>query len=326
MLRRLRARLRRVLRPDWAAVAEATASDDTRAQARAGEREGRGEPAEARDVFEPRIPHLLRAVALAPLDDAPLLELAEHVDPHWRAAILAGVELTALLRAGAWRGEPAGLAEATLAIAWNKHRFGARYDLALAPALGRSGSVVSRRRGVVDGVSLPAAQLVAFGRQLRRLRPITHVELSAAGQHMDELAASEVLEGIRSLSLARGGVDDAGLLGLVRASRLRELRWLDLRGNAITDAGIEALAASEALPQLRWVELGHNPCVDPTPHLEWEESFDWGPTPCHIAAPERGRELVGRYGARAWITDAPLCRDKLELIRPLPAQRYAWLP
>lgn len=271
-----------------------------------------------------RIASWFRELARRPLDDAPLLALAEVVvEPEWREALLAAVELTTLLRSETFVHEPRR--ELELRVQWLMRRAKADHDHDVSVLLGPKGRVLSRWRGVVDGVAMRAADFLGHGDLLLELRPVLHLKLLEGGEHLDALARAPLLARLRSLDLTSTGLDDVTLMKLVDSPYVRELRWLDVSRSEITDAGIHALAASENLPHLRRLEVRYARCRNPCPQLVYEEHHDWGPAPRRLESPRFGQELEDRYGRRRWISDAPRCDHEDELHSPLPPQRYSWL-
>lgn len=270
-----------------------------------------------------RIESLLREVARRPLDDAPLLAFAEAVaEPRWREALLAAVELAEVLRSEVVTRRRR---ELECKIEWLMRQVGNGDERPVEVLLGKHGRVLSRWRGAADGVAMRAADFLAHGDLLLELRPIFHVALLDAGEHLAALARDPLLARLRSLDLDGSGIDDAGLQRLVDSPHVRELRWLGLSRCRISNAGIDALAASEHLPHLRWIEVRYNPCDNPCPHLVYEENHDWGPAPRHVEFPEFGRELTARHGRKRWICEPPRTLHDDELHSPLPPHWYYWL-
>lgn len=158
------------------------------------------------------------------------------------------------------------------------------------------------RRGLVEHVTLPAHELSAKAEALYALAPIRHLTVTDLKPVIRTFFESPHLERLVSLGLAGNGLDDDDVAVLASSPRLARLRWLDLSNNAITRAGLEALAASAHLPALRTLVIRKNPCGDPTPSPPIQDGWaDW-PDP---SIPELGRELVGRFGPRPWLTTAP---------------------
>lgn len=153
-------------------------------------------------------------------------------------------------------------------------------------------------RGFVDKVRLEARAFLDRGAAIFAVAPVMHVQLTGVRGLTAALAASPHLARLRSLSLARTGLDDAGLIELVASPHLGALRWLDLSGNQLRRPALEALCASPGLPRLTFVNLTRNPCPNPCdlPVVDYDGLPRWEP-----GDPALQTELEARHGVRPWL-------------------------
>ena len=126
------------------------------------------------------------------------------------------------------------------------------------------------------------------------------LRLLNAGPVINDVCASALLKGLRSLDYGRGNLGDSGAKAVAESPHLADLRWLDLSNNDIGDAGLDALAASTNLPSLAHLEFHGNPAADPTPEVIEESGFIHD-----IRYPESGKDLQAKHGYRAWLGDEP---------------------
>lgn len=188
----------------------------------------------------------------------------------------------------------------------------AQIEDALAPLAARIAEPVKAlvdgweiRRGLVEHVTLRAADFPRRAAELYARAPIRHLTLTAAGDALDAIDSPHLAR-LHSLSLAGGGLDDLALARLARSPHLARLRWLDLAGNAITAEGLGALAAASTLPALRHVRLVGNPCGDPAAQPPCD---GWGERTVPDLSPT-GAWLARHFGPRPWyLNPAPDDRD-----------------
>jgi hypothetical protein len=93
----------------------------------------------------------------------------------------------------------------------------------------------------------------------------------------------------------RDDFGDGQAVALAASPHAAGLRWIDFTNCAIGRAGVEALAASPHLANVRYMCFDGNPC-DPTPQLVEIGSGS------EMQQPPVARELVAKFGARAWLT------------------------
>ncbi len=155
------------------------------------------------------------------------------------------------------------------------------------------------RRGFPEEVTMDTATFLARANELYQRAPVLHLTLRDARDHMAALAASPALARLESLALYKCQIGDEGAKLLAASPHLRRLRWLHLGFNDIGTAGIEALAASPNLPSLGYLGFQGNKIDDPTPRIGGQDEYGM----VHdMELPEAGRDLVRRFGDRAWLT------------------------
>lgn len=109
----------------------------------------------------------------------------------------------------------------------------------------------------------PEAFVAAFSRvQGARLRVLEIGGLELTGEHMGQLAASSVLEGVESLTLNHNPLGDEGARALASSPHLGKLRTLALQSCQIGPEGIEALMCAPWIAQLERLELSMNRIED----------------------------------------------------------------
>lgn len=167
------------------------------------------------------------------------------------------------------------------------------------------------RRGFPEEVTMDAATFLARADELYRRAPVLHLTLRDARSHTAALFAAPALARLHSLSLHSCHIGDEGARHLADSPHLGKLRWLDLSLNDIGQAGLEALAASTNLPSLGYLGFTSNKVDDPTPRIGGQDEYGMVHDMEH---PEAGRDLVRRFGDRAWLTtqirsDWPPARD-----------------
>lgn len=144
-------------------------------------------------------------------------------------------------------------------------------------------------RGFVEVVTLDAAKFLATYEQLYNTEPVLHVTFTNAGPVAEQLFACPGLARLKSIELWNNQLGDAGAIALAKSPYLGSLKWLGLGKNQIGTAGLEALA--QHLADVGYVNFEANAIPDPTPGSGDEYASE---TPV-------GRELVGKFGPRAWL-------------------------
>jgi len=182
---------------------------------------------------------------------------------------------------------------------------------AWAASLGDLVLAYNFRRGFPEEVTMDTQTFLARHDELYQRSPVLHLTLRDARGHTAELFASPALSRLHSLSLYKCNVGDEGAIHLASSPHLRNVRWLDLSFNDIGTPGLEAIAASANLPSLGYLGFTANKVEDPTPSIGGIEENGLVHDMEH---PESGRELVRRFGERAWLTtqvrsDWPPARD-----------------
>lgn len=244
---------------------------------------------------------LLQAVLDDPEQDGPRLAYADHCDERGDPRgefIRAQCELTAMYRHRKLDDRRFAAALATEDRLLKAHaRDWAR------PVEG----LVEHRffhRGFVEHIALDARRFLQSAPRLYQAAPIRHLTLTQPAPvpvpGIEELARSPLLDRIVSLSLAKGRIGDAGVRALAASAHLGKLRWLDLSDNDISRQGLEELCASPGLPELRYLEFKRNRVADPTSKPGGMDA-DTGQIFGFDIAP-LGRELMERYGRKAWLT------------------------
>jgi hypothetical protein len=146
-------------------------------------------------------------------------------------------------------------------------------------------------RGFVELVTMSARAFLEYAPALFKLAPVQHLNLTEAGDVIEELLESTYLENIRSLSLDRCHLTDRHLAELVHSHKLTQLRWLSIGENEIGLEGVKALVDASDL-NLEYVRLFGNPC-DPG-----ERYAQDGDRIVERWLPEVGRYLEEEYSQR----------------------------
>jgi uncharacterized protein (TIGR02996 family) len=230
-----------------------------------------------------------------PEEDAPRLAYADVVadrDPERAELIRIQVELARGRRTHTRPASWSSLYRRQLALL---HRCGAEWA---APVQGLA-VAHDFRRGFVEEVTVEAAVFLARAAELYRRAPIRHLTLRSARGLTGPLFASPALARLESLSLYKNAIGDEGAAQLADSPHLAGLRWLDLGFNDIGMTGLEAIAASSKLPALGYLGFQGNKVDDPTPSIGGIE--DSGVVH-DMEYPALGKELVRRFGGRAWLT------------------------
>ena len=131
------------------------------------------------------------------------------------------------------------------------------------------------RGGVIDSVSVDAAQFLAHGAAIFALAPIRKVRLLPPSEHLAEVVQSSILLHVRELDLTENSLGDRGPALLARSPHLGQLVALDLGFTDLGAVGLKILADSPALGGLRSLRLNDNPNLGPlgvralveSPHL-----------------------------------------------------------
>ena len=250
---------------------------------------------------------LLQRVLENPDDDAPRLDFAAFKtaqgDPHGE---FIRVEL-ALARTD--RHDDANyvpLAEASYSLT-------DQYGPAFAGAVADMVKTYHFYRGFVEFVELPARRFLEIAPQLYTLAPIRHVNLLGTRSLIGDLAASPLLEPLRSLSLQNWKLIDRDIEVLAASPHLKNLRWLSLVDNLLGLKGAEYLAASPNFPNLQYVVFARNP-VDPSERYGNDQGIiidSW--------MEESGSLLEEKYGPIRWLHANPSPRKS----RDVPPSRYS---
>jgi uncharacterized protein (TIGR02996 family) len=236
---------------------------------------------------------LLAAVLADPAADAPRAAYADalELEGDIRCELIRlQLAATAARRAGE-RPDAGGLRHAAQLLVAN----GARWAAEVQPLVDE----VTFLRGFVDKVRLDARAFVERAERIYAVAPVLNVALTVVGGAIEALAASPALARLRSLCLARSGIDDAGVAALLASPHLGQLRWLDLSQNRLGVAAVEALCAARAtLPWLTFVNLHKNTVSVPcdTPVVDYDGLPRW-----EAIDPGLQAELEARHGAQRWL-------------------------
>ena len=162
-------------------------------------------------------------------------------------------------------------------------------------------------RGFVSAVTMQSKYFLMFTEEVFRRAPIQHLELTYAGQHMAQLAATEDLWRVRSLRLPERNdlnkhmrlnkLRDEHLRILASSPHLAGLALLDLEDAAITPRALDYLALSPYLTSLSDVRVDHYYYedfkgrfgIDTGKEFEASKIPDWAP------------ELEARHGYLPWL-------------------------
>jgi len=197
---------------------------------------------------------LLRAVLVAPDDDAPRLVYAdwleENGDPARAAFIRAQVELARLPPNHPKRPQ---LVQTERSL-WTKHR--AEWT-AWLPAWAE---VASFHRGFVERIRCDAAHFLAGADEVRLRTPLVGLRLDGAAEYAVPVFLQRVLEGIRSLTLSVN-VPAEAWDHFAACPYLGRLEELDLNSKGPAAKLVTALTESASLGALRslrlkWCALG----------------------------------------------------------------------
>jgi uncharacterized protein (TIGR02996 family) len=194
-----------------------------------------------------------QAVLEAPDDDAVRLIWADWLDDHdapERAAFIRDqIALARLADNDPARNAVAARARAALAAhegAW------VAADLR---GLVEGGTF---RRGLVEGVTLKAADFLQHAEQLFRLAPIRRVRLRQPQGHLRGVAVCPDLARLTALDLRGNGLDDDALRPLFASPHLARLAALDLSNNHLGAASARRLVECGSFPGLVDLDLGLN--------------------------------------------------------------------
>lgn len=231
---------------------------------------------------------LTAAILADPVADAPRAELAALLGGGPRGDFIR-LQLAASAALRAERPYEDDLRRAAKLL----RAHGADWDAAVRPLVDETTFI----RGFVDQVRLDARGFLDRAGAIFAAAPVIHVHLGGVRGLEAELAASPHLARLRSLGLARSGIDDAGVAALVASPHLGALRWLDLSYNALDVPAYEALCAAR-LPGLAYVGLHGNRAPDPcdAPTVEYDGPPRWAPQDATLQA-----ALEARHGRRAWM-------------------------
>jgi uncharacterized protein (TIGR02996 family) len=192
---------------------------------------------------------LLRDIVEDPEDDAPRLVYADWLEDHGRP------ERAELIRAQiALASPPEGGAERRALRAREAELLEKHEEEWVGPLKQLGVRAGSLRRGLVEGVTLPARRFLEHGEQLLALAPVHSVKLTDARRALGELAKCPLLARLSGLDLSGNELQADDVRSLL-SPHLSGLRRLDLSDNPIGPAGVKALAASPHLAGLRRLAL-----------------------------------------------------------------------
>ena len=238
---------------------------------------------------------LLQAVVDAPDDDAPRLTFADWCAQQPDELTRARAEL---IRAQIQMAQP----DFDSLERVSQYRISSRaaelltaHRQAWAGPLADLVDAYGYQRGFIFWVQTSASRFLAHAHSLFALAPIVHADLSAVRDVSEQFFASPHLRRLRSLLMDNCGLYDIHLQLLADSPSVAGLRWLSVLNNQLGMKGAEALAASKNLPSLRFAEFGGNP-VDPTEQL----GIDGGIVVASVF-PQAGLDLEARYGVLPWL-------------------------
>jgi uncharacterized protein (TIGR02996 family) len=130
----------------------------------------------------------------------------------------------------------------------------ARWTAELAPLV----SAWVFRRGVIDAVSVDAAQFLAGGETIFDLAPVRRVRFLNVGDRLAKVVQSPLMELIRELDLSGNALGDGGPILLARSRHLVRLDALDLGFTELGDKGLQKLAGSPVFGGLRSLCINGN--------------------------------------------------------------------
>jgi uncharacterized protein (TIGR02996 family) len=129
----------------------------------------------------------------------------------------------------------------------------------------RADSIAQFSRGFVKSVSVHAPDFLTRVKDLLRLTPLDHLQITGANSRAVELAGCFGLASIQKLDFVDYFVDPldaAGMRELARSPHLGRLRELDLYRNNLGDEGVAALVTAGWLAQLNYLNLSENGISD----------------------------------------------------------------
>jgi uncharacterized protein (TIGR02996 family) len=240
-------------------------------------------------------PTLRRAVLDDPDSDAPRLAYADwcaqQADPVTRARaelIRRQIELGNTPRRVVETGGANGLFTAIAGLL-DTHR-----DAWAAPVRPWV-DAFTFRCGFVELVELSAAAFLAHGAELFDAAPIRHVDLHAVRDVDERLFESPSFSRLRSLGLDRCGLYDIHLQLLAHSPQVKGLRWLSATANNLQNGGYAALAASPHTRALAYADFLGNP-VDPVERLGIDSAVVVA-----VEMPAAGLALEQRFGRLEWL-------------------------
>lgn len=114
------------------------------------------------------------------------------------------------------------------------------------------------RRGVLDAVTVVAANFLAKGGELLSRAPVRRIRIVEVGHHVARVAHCPHLASVRELDLCGGDLGNGGANVLLRSPYLGRLESLNLSFNGLCDGGAVVVARSTATPRLRALDLSNN--------------------------------------------------------------------
>jgi len=174
-------------------------------------------------------------------------------------------------------------------------------------------SSVEYDRGFVELVRMSASAFRDKAVAIRKLAPVRHLDLTGVVEAGPGFLASEVLAGVRSLSMDRCGLTDREIADLAGSPHVGELRWLSIGDNLLTVKSGEAMASSKNLGKLVYAGFLGNP-YDPMNRYSHD-----GEIVGSIWLPIEGKRLEAKHrGPIAWLhwvghTSAELIPDRFRV-------------
>jgi uncharacterized protein (TIGR02996 family) len=189
-----------------------------------------------------------------PNDDGPRLIYADWLEDHGQAEraelIRVQCELARLTEDGTLRREKLQARERALLLT---------HEEKWTEPFAGLGATCWFRRGLVGGMSIPAAVFLRHAKVLFRSAPLREVFLLEAEGTTARLAECPQLGRLTGLALHRSQIGDAGLRELLGSPYLSRLRRLGLSRTSIGSGGLNALLArSQGLPELIDLDLAGN--------------------------------------------------------------------
>jgi uncharacterized protein (TIGR02996 family) len=117
-------------------------------------------------------------------------------------------------------------------------------------------------RGIIDSVSVTAAQFLGSGETIFAVAPVRKVRFLDVGEHLARLVESSLLRHVGELDLSANNLGDRGPMLLARSPHVGRLDALDLGFNDIGSPGLRALADSPGLGGLRSLRVNDNPGIE----------------------------------------------------------------